>query len=101
MSVGSFFIIGAVDYIYIRCADSAQKMPHLLTWIILKAVERDSIFRLAQPAVDRSDNDTPFSCTSWVDCGEPVGEPEGLPTFTSINDDVLHMSVTEMLHGSI
>ena len=73
---------------------------HLLTWIALKQAERDSIFSLKIPDLcyDRSDNDTPFSCSSWVDCGEQHGEPEVLPTFTSVSDDVLNMTVTEILH---
>jgi hypothetical protein len=76
---------------------------HLFTWIIMKEVEKTSIFNFKLPEfeVTRSDNDTPFSVTSWVDCGESLraSTPEAiLPVLSSVNEDVLRLTVSEILH---
>lgn len=75
---------------------------HLFTWIVMKEVEKTSIFTFNLPEirVNRSDNDTPFSFSSWVDCGELLraSTPEVLPAFSNVNEDVLKLTVSEILH---
>ena len=75
---------------------------HLFTWIIMREVEKRSIFDLKIPefVVNRPDNDTPFSATSWVDCGESTPEA-ALPIFSSVNEDVLRLTVSEILHKMV
>lgn len=73
----------------------------------MKEVEKTSIFHFKIPelvvdhSVTRSDNDTPFSVTSWVDCGESLRAPTpeaALPVFSSVNEDVLRLTVSDILH---
>lgn len=77
---------------------------HVLTEIVAELLMRE--FRLGILSKARNQNlddlsmdgrDTPFSASSWVDCGENEAAPL---TFSSTNDEILCLNIAEILKKS-
>ena len=76
---------------------------HVLTEIVAEMLMRDFKLGLMSKARDGllvdERSDTPFSATSWVDCGENA---ETTPLkFSSQNDEILKLNVAEILRNLV
>jgi hypothetical protein len=85
---------------------------HVLTEIVAEMFMRDFKLGLLSKAWDRNlaenllvdgrdtpRSDTPFSATSWVDCGENA---EATPLkFSSQNDEILKLNIAEILRNLV